>query len=420
MRILIVGGGGREHAIAWKCAQSSLQPELFVAPGNAGTAALGENVPIEATDIDSLVAWVRQNAIDLTVVAQDDPLALGAVDALQACGQRAFGPTQAAAKLEWSKVWAKEFMRRHGLPTAGFAIFNERNAAAAYIEQAPDREIVLKPDGLTAGKGVFVCSSRAEAMRALDSIMSERAFGASGDRIVIEECLRGTEISVFAFADGARITPLATACDYKRAFDGDAGPNTGGMGGYSPAPFVDPETLDYIHHDIMARTITLMAQEGRPYAGVLYGQLMLTHDGPRIVEFNVRFGDPEAQLILPRLQADLVEVFQAAVDGRLAETDVTWDPAATCGVVLASGGYPGSYTTGHPIAGLDTLDDDALLFHAGTALSDDTVVTAGGRVLLTVGQAANVPHARARAYDNLARVSFENAHSRSDIGAREV
>ena len=420
MRILIIGGGGREHAIAWKCAQSPIQPTLFVAPGNAGTAALGQNVPIEATDVDSLVAWVRENAIDLTVVAQDDPLALGAVDALQACGQAAFGPTQAAAKLEWSKVWAKEFMQRHGLPTANFAAFSERDAAAAYVEQAPDKSIVLKPDGLTAGKGVFVCNSRQEALRALDAIMADRAFGESGDRVVIEECLRGVEISVFAFADGTNITPLVTACDYKRAYDGDAGPNTGGMGGYSPAPFVDPETLDYIHHEIMERTITLMAREGHPYAGVLYGQLMLTHDGPRIVEFNARFGDPEAQLILPRLQADLVAVFQAAVDGRLAEADVTWDPAATCGVVLASGGYPGSYTTGHPIAGLDALDEDALLFHAGTALADDAVVTAGGRVLMTVGQAANVPAARARAYDNLARITFQDAYCRADIAAREV
>ena len=419
MRILIVGGGGREHAIAWKCAQSPIKPALFVAPGNAGTAELGENVPIAATDIDALVAWVQGNAIDLTIVAQDDPLALGAVDALQACGQTAFGPTQAAAKLEWSKVWSKEFMQRHGLPTAGFAIFEERDAAAAYIEQAP-MPIVLKPDGLTAGKGVFVCASREEALQALDTIMADRAFGASGDRIVIEECLRGTEISVFAFADGAHITPLATACDYKRAFDGDAGPNTGGMGGYSPAPFVDPETLDYIHHEIMERTVTLMAQEGHPYAGVLYGQLMLTNDGPRIVEFNVRFGDPEAQLILPRLQADLVNVFQASVDGRLAEADVTWDPAATCGVVAASGGYPGAYTTGHPISGLDALDDDALLFHAGTDCGDDTIVTAGGRVLIAVGHGANVPTARQRAYANIERITFENAYFRKDIAAREV
>ena len=246
-----------------------------------------------------------------------------------------------------------------------------------------------------------MCATRDEARQALDTIMSDRAFGASGDSIVIEECLRGMEISVFAFADGAHITPLVTACDYKRAYDGDAGPNTGGMGGYSPAPFVDPETLDYIHHEIMERTVTLMAQAGHPYVGVLYGQLMLTNDGPRIVEFNVRLGDPEAQLILPRLQADLVAVFQAAVEGRLAELDVTWDPAATCGVVVASGGYPGAYTTGYPIAGLDALDEDVLLFHAGTDLVDHSVVTAGGRVLMTVGQAANVPAARARAYDNI-------------------
>ncbi len=419
MRILIVGGGGREHAIAWKCAQSPLKPALFVAPGNAGTASLAENVPIEATDIDALVAWVAANAIDLTVVAQDDPLALGAVDALQAAGQTAFGPTQAAARLEWSKVWSKDFMQRHGLPTADFATFTERDAAAAYLEQAPV-PVVLKPDGLTAGKGVFVCATRDEALAALNTIMEAHAFGASGDSIVIEECLRGTEISVFAFADGTHITPLVTACDYKRAFDGDEGPNTGGMGGYSPAPFVDPETLDYIHHEIMERTVTLMAQEGHPYVGVLYGQLMLTNDGPRIVEFNVRLGDPEAQLILPRLQADLVAVFQAAVEGRLAEVDVTWDPAATCGVVVASGGYPGSYTTGHSIAGLDTLDDDVLLFHAGTDLLDDAVVTAGGRVLLAVGQAANVPTARARAYDNIERIAFENGYYRKDIAAREV
>lgn len=419
MRILIVGGGGREHAIAWKCAQSPLNPTLFVAPGNAGTAELGENVPIAATDVAALVEWVQGNAIDLTVVAQDDPLALGAVDALQACGQAAFGPTQAAAQLEWSKVWSKEFMQRHGLPTADFAVFTGRDDAAAYLENTT-LPTVLKPDGLTAGKGVFVCDTRDEALQALDTIMADRAFGAAGDRIVIEECLRGTEISVFAFADGTHITPLATACDYKRAYDGDAGPNTGGMGGYSPAPFVDPETLDFIHHEIMERTITLMAVEGHAYVGVLYGQLMLTNDGPRIVEFNVRLGDPEAQLILPRLQVDLVAVFQAAVAGRLPDLDVTWDPAATCGVVVASGGYPGSYATGLPIAGLDALDDDVLLFHAGTDLVDGSVVTAGGRVLITVGRAANVPKARTRAYDNISRVSFKDSFYRSDIAAREV
>lgn len=419
MRILIVGGGGREHAIAWKCAQSPIQPTLFTAPGNAGTAALGENVPIAATDIDALVAWVQGNAIDLTVVAQDDPLALGAVDALQACGQRAFGPTRAAARLEWSKVWAKEFMRRHGLPTADFAVFEERDAAASYLDHAP-LPTVLKPDGLTAGKGVFVCASRDEALQALDAIMADRAYGAAGDRIVIEECLRGPEISVFAFADGTHITPLATACDYKRAYDGDVGPNTGGMGGYSPAPFVDPETLDFIHHGIMERTIALMAREGHPYVGVLYGQLMLTNDGPRIVEFNVRLGDPEAQLILPRLQADLVAVFRAAMAGRLPDVDVTWDPAATCGVVLASGGYPGSYATGHPLAGLDALDDDALLFHAGTEQDGNEVVTAGGRVLIAVGRGANVPEARRRAYSNIARITFPNAYFRHDIAQREV
>lgn len=419
MRILIVGGGGREHAIAWKCAQSPLKPTLFVAPGNAGTAALGENVPIAATDIAGLVEWVQGNAIDLTVVAQDDPLALGAVDALQASGQTAFGPTQAAAKLEWSKVWSKDFMQRHGLPTAAYAIFDGHGAAAAYVKQAP-LPVVLKPDGLTAGKGVFVCATREEALQAMHTIMGDRAFGESGDRIVVEECLRGTEISVFAFADGTHITPLVTACDYKRACDGDKGPNTGGMGGYSPAPFVDPETLDYIHHEIMERTITLMAREGHPYVGVLYGQLMLTNEGPRIVEFNVRLGDPEAQLILPRLQVDLVAVFQAAVAGNLPVVDVTWDPAATCGVVVASGGYPGAYTTGYPIAGLDALDDDVLLFHAGTALEDNAVVTDGGRVLITVGQAANVPAARARAYNNIERVTFASAYYRKDIAAREV
>jgi len=414
MRILVIGGGGREHAIAWKCRQNQRVSALFVAPGNAGTAAIAENVPIGAKDIAALVGWAKEHAIDLTIVGPDDPLALGIVDAFQAQGLRIFGPTQAAARLEWSKAWAKEFMRRHGLPTAPFQVFENAEAAKDYLRTTPT-PIVVKADGLALGKGTFVCRTRAEALAAVHTIMEERAFGAAGERVVIEECLSGREVSVFAFCDGTQITPLATACDYKRAFDNDEGPNTGGMGGYSPAPFVDPETLEFLHSHVMERTIQGMAKEGHPYVGVLYAGIILTRTGPQLLEFNARLGDPEAQLILPRLQADLVEVCLAAIEGRLDQVDVTWSPAATCGVVLASKGYPDSYPTGFPITGTDDVDNDTLVFHAGTKQQDGSIVTAGGRVLIVVGQGANV-----RAYANVPRISFPGMFYRTDIAKREV
>ena len=427
MRVLVVGGGAREHAILWKLAQSPRDPRLFAAPGNAGTAALAENLPIAADDVDALAAAARDYALDLTIVGPEIPLVLGIADRFRAEGLRLFGPTAAAARIEGSKSFAKQLMRDAGVPTAPFAIFDDPDEARAYV-RSRGAPIVVKADGLAAGKGVVVAQTADEALAAVNAAMTDDAFGEAGRRVVIEDCLTGQEVSVFCFTDGARATPLAAACDYKRVFDGDRGPNTGGMGGYSPPPWWDAELERRIRETCIEPVIRQLARQGAPYVGALYGGLMLTDDGPAVIEFNARLGDPEAELILPRLETDLLDVVDAALNGGLPALDLRWSADCAVGVVLASGGYPGSYQTGFPITGLRDAEKSALVFHAGTANRSASpapqpadpmgaVVSAGGRVLTLVGCAPTMDGARAKAYAAASAASFAGKQFRSDVAA---
>ena len=421
MRVLVVGGGAREHAILWKLAQSPRRPRLFAAPGNAGTAALAENLPIAAEDVDALAAAARDYAIDLTIVGPEISLVLGIADRFRAEGLRLFGPTAAAARIEGSKSFAKQLMRDAGVPTAPFAIFDDPAEARAYV-RSRGAPIVVKADGLAAGKGVVVAQTQDEALAAVNAAMTDGAFGEAGRRVVVEDCLAGQEVSVFCFTDGAHATPLAAACDYKRVFDGDRGPNTGGMGGYSPPPWWDAALERRIRETCIEPVIRQLARQGAPYVGALYGGLMLTTDGPAVIEFNARLGDPEAELILPRLETDLLDVVDAALDGGLSALDLRWSADCAVGVVLASGGYPGPYETGFPIAGLREAEESALVFHAGTAArqsaeSEGAVVSAGGRVLTLVGCAPTMDGARAKAYAAANAAHFPGNQFRSDVAA---
>jgi len=415
VNILVIGGGGREHAIAWKLSRSGRNPRLFVAPGNAGTAAIATNLPVKADDVDGLAMAARDHHVDLAIVGPDGALAAGVVDRFRDAGLPAFGPLRAAARLEWSKSFAKQVMAEVGVPTAAFRVFDDAASARAYVREhgAPT---VVKADGLALGKGVVVARTVEEALAAVDDMMVRRVFGAAGDRVVIEEALSGQEVSVFCFTDGQSSSPLVAACDYKRVFDGDRGPNTGGMGGYSPPPFWSAELERKVQERCIRPVLAALAKAGTPYTGVLYGGLMLTADGPRVIEFNARFGDPESQLILPRLENDLIDVVEAVVAGKVSSLRLRWSKA-TVGVVIASGGYPGDYPTGLPIAGLDHAAEVATVFHAGTARKGDAIVTAGGRVLIVVGQGEDLAEARALAYEGAARISFANAHYRRDIAS---
>ena len=424
MRVLVIGNGAREHALLWKLAQDAAghggdtPVELFAAPGNAGTAQLATNLDVAVSDVGRLLAAVRGNAIDLTIVGPEAPLVAGVVDRFRAEGLPIFGPTRAAAQIEGSKLFAKRVMRAAKVPTPGFEVFSDAGAAMSYVREhgAP---VVVKADGLAAGKGVTVAQSVDEASAAVEEAMVERAFGDSGNDVLIEDCLTGQELSVFCFTDGRSVTPLVAACDYKRIHDGDKGPNTGGMGGYSPPPWWDDAMERHVRETCIAPVIAQLAQEGTPYTGVLYGGLMLTADGPMVIEFNARLGDPEAQLVLPRLETPLLDVIDAVLNGTVDKLDLRWSDQTTVAVVLASGGYPGPYETGVSIAGLDSLPDDALAFHAGTAQAADggTVVTAGGRVLTTVGRAATMAEARTLAYQTAERIAFEGAQRRGDIAS---
>ncbi|MCI0821656.1 MAG: phosphoribosylamine--glycine ligase [Chloroflexi bacterium] len=421
MRVLVIGGGGREHAIVWKLARSPRSPELFAAPGNAGTAQLATNLDVRADDVEGMLAAVRANAIDLTVVGPEGPLAAGLVDRFRAEGLRVFGATQAAARIESSKSFAKQTMADAGVPTAAFAVFDDREDAAAHVRKLgllrPGASIVVKADGLAAGKGVVVAATLEEALAAVEDAMDGKLFGEAGARVVIEECLIGQEVSVFCFTDGKRVTPLVAACDYKRIFDGDDGPNTGGMGGYSPPPWWDATLERRIRETCIQPVVDALAAAGSPYTGVLYGGLMLTDDGPRVIEFNARFGDPEAQLVLPRLENDLLDVIDAVLDERLEALDLRWSGEATVAVVLASAGYPGAYETGVPITGLDGLPGGALVFHAGAALDGERLVTSGGRVLTAVGLGATIADARRTAYATAERIDFAGEYHRGDIAS---
>ena len=417
MRVLVVGSGAREHAILWKLAQSPRNPGLFAAPGNAGTASIASNIPVAVTDLDGLEAAAREHGIDLTIVGPELPLTVGIVDRFRQEGLRIFGPTKAAARIEGSKSFARHTMRDAGAPTPAFEVFDDADAAREYV-RSQGAPIVVKADGLAAGKGVVVAQTVAEALDAVDDAMVQRAFGASGERVVIEQCLTGQELSVFCFTDGEYVTPLAPACDYKRVFDGDRGPNTGGMGGYSPPPWWDAAMEREIRETCIEPVIREMARQGSPFTGVLYGGLMLTNDGPSVIEFNARLGDPEAQLILPRLENDLLDVVEAALDGSLPSQELRWSSDCTVGIVLAPSGYPGAHETGKPIEGLAQAARRALVFHAGTAATDSGgFITSGGRTLKVVGRAATMAEARERAYATAAAIAFEGKHYRTDIAS---
>ncbi len=416
MRVLVVGGGGREHALAWSLARSPSVDALFAAPGNAGIEDVAECVPVEATDVAGLVELAERRSIDLTVVGPEAPLMAGLVDELEARGHRAFGPTAAGARIEGSKVWAKELLLRRAIPTGRAEVTDDVTRAVMLLD-AFEPPYVVKADGLAGGKGVAVTADREEAVQAIEAALVDRAFGAAGDRILIEEHLQGREVSVLALADGRTVTPLEPAKDFKRALDGDRGPNTGGMGAYSPVPFVDEATGKRIAEEILEPTIGALAAEGVPYRGVLYAGLMLTEDGPEVLEFNARFGDPEAQAVLPRLESDLADLLLACVDGTLADHPPRWTADACVTVVLASGGYPGEHRTGFPIEGLEEAgkSDRVAVFHAGTARRDGRVVTAGGRVLAVSALGTDLADARARAYRAASLISFEGVHHRADI-----
>ncbi len=421
MKVLVVGGGGREHALCWKISQSPLVKTLYCAPGNPGIAELAECVHIGAEEIDALLDFALAEKIDLTLVGPEVPLTMGIVDRFQAAGLEIFGPNRAAAQIEGSKGFSKDLMARHNIPTADYQSFSEHAAAVAYIKQqgAP---IVIKADGLAAGKGVIVAMTEAEAIAGVDHIMLDKAFGSAGASVVIEEFMEGEEASFFAFTDGKNILPLASSQDHKRAFDGDEGPNTGGMGAYSPAPVVTAALHDEIVETIVKPTIEGMAADGHPYVGILYVGLMIKDGKPRVVEYNARFGDPEAQPLLMRMKSDIVPVLQACARGELTQDSIEWhDKAAVC-VVMASGGYPGSFEKGLPISGLAAAAkiDDLVVFHAGTALKDGVVVNNGGRVLGVTGLGADVASAIECAYLGIDEICWQDVHYRKDIGQKAL
>lgn len=423
MNILIIGNGGREHALAWKAAQSPLATKVFVAPGNAGTALEPtlENVAIEVTDIPGLLAFAQRENIDLTIVGPEAPLVRGVVDAFQREGLTIFGPTQAAAQLEGSKSFTKDFLERHQIPTADYQNFTDIEPALAYLQEqgAP---IVIKADGLAAGKGVIVAMTLEEAEAAVKDMLAGNAFGDAGHRIVIEEFLEGEEASFIVMVDGEHVLPMATSQDHKRVGDGDTGPNTGGMGAYSPAPVVTDEIHQRVMDQVIWPTVKGMAQEGNRYTGFLYAGLMIDATGqPKVIEFNCRFGDPETQPIMMRLQSDLVELCLAGSTGRLEQVDSIWDERAALGVVIAAGGYPDGYRKGDVITGLPHTDNtDAKVFHAGTVLSGDEVTTAGGRVLCATALGGTIAEAQQHAYQLTRQISWEGSFYRHDIGYRAI
>ncbi|MGZ4108409.1 MAG: phosphoribosylamine--glycine ligase [Actinomycetota bacterium] len=416
MRVLVVGGGGREHALVWRLAENPTVDRLYAAPGNAGIGVDAYRLPIRADDVPALVDAVEAERIDLTVVGPEVPLVAGLADELLAGGHRVFGPTRDAARIEGSKAWAKELCERYGIPAARSVTISDIDAGLEALDRF-DPPFVIKADGLAAGKGVVIAQTREEACVALEAVLVDRAFGDAGSRVLVEEFLEGREVSAFALSDGKDVLPLVMARDYKRVGDGDTGPNTGGMGAFSPVPFVDDATAGRIWDEIVSRTVTAMRAEGVPYQGVLYAGVMLTDDGPKVLEFNCRFGDPEAEVIVPRLRSDLGELLLACTEGNVEEYRAVWSPEACVTVVIASGGYPGSYETGIPIEGLDAAAEveGALVFHAGTEERDGRVVTAGGRVLAVSALGTDIGRARETAYEACSRIAFEGAHYRRDI-----
>ena len=417
MKILIVGSGGREHAIAWKVSQSPKAEKIYCAPGNAGIEEYAECVPISAMEFEKLAAFAKEKEIDLTVVGMDDPLVGGIVDVFEKEGLRVFGPRKNAAVLEGSKAFSKDLMKKYGIPTAVYENFDDPDKALAYLETA-EFPIVLKADGLALGKGVLICNTLEEAKDGVREIMLDKHFGAAGNRMVIEEFMTGREVSVLSFVDGKTIKCMTSAQDHKRALDGDQGLNTGGMGTFSPSPFYTPEIDEFCQKHIYQPTVDAMAAEGRPFKGVIFFGLMLTEKGPKVLEYNARFGDPEAQVVLPRMKNDIVDVFEACIDGTLDQIDLQFEDNAAVCVVLASGGYPVSYEKGFPIEGLENLKgrDGVYVFHAGTRKENGRFVTNGGRVLGVTATGPDLKAARANAYEAVKQVTFEKAYCRSDIG----
>lgn len=417
MKILIVGSGGREHAIAWKLAQSPKAEKIYCAPGNGGIEEYAECVNIGAMEFDKLVAFAKEKEIDLTVIGMDDPLVGGIVDAFEAEGLRVFGPRKNAAILEGSKAFSKDLMKKYQIPTAGYENFDDPEKALAYLEQAKF-PIVLKADGLALGKGVLICNTLEEARDGVKAIMLDKQFGASGNRMVVEEFMTGREVSVLSFVDGKTIRTMTSAQDHKRAGDGDTGLNTGGMGTFSPSPFYTKEVDSFCEKYVYQATVDAMAAEGRPFKGIIFFGLMLTEDGPKVLEYNARFGDPEAQVVLPRMKTDIVDVFQACVDGTLDKMELEFEDNAAVCVVLASQGYPVKYDKGFAIRGLDKFKDknDYYVFHAGTKKAEDAIVTNGGRVLGVTAKGEDLKAARANAYEAVNWIDFDNKYYRHDIG----
>ena len=420
MNVLIVGGGGREHALAWKIAQSPKVTALFCAPGNPGTAQVATNVNLQADDLDGLLQFALDQSIDLTVVGPEQPLVLGLADRFQERGLKVFGPSAKAAQLEGSKAFSKNLMQKYGIPTAAYAAFDHADAARAYLKGKGPQ--VVKADGLAAGKGVFVCADEAEAVDAVRRIMNDKIFGESGNRIIIEERLEGQEVSLLAFTDGTTVLLMEAAQDHKPAFDGDTGPNTGGMGACSPAPVFTPELKQQVIDRVMLPAVNGMRAEGIPYQGVLYAGLMITADGPKVLEFNARFGDPETQPIMMRMDSDILPVLEACANGTLDTCSLEWKPGAAVCVVMASEGYPGSYDKGRPISGLDQANalPGVSVFHAGTKQDGDIIVTSGGRVLGVTALGGNVQMAIVKAYQAVGKIKWPGVHYRTDIGQKAL
>lgn len=419
MKVLVVGGGGREHAIVWKLSQSPKIEKLYCAPGNGGISKLATCVSIKATDIEGIVNFSKENKIDLVMVAPDDPLVAGMVDALEAAGIRAFGPVKAAAIIEGSKAFSKDLMKKYNIPTAAYEVFDSSEKALKYLDTC-SAPIVVKADGLALGKGVIIAKTLDEAKAAVDSIMNDRVFGAAGNSVVIEQFIEGPEVSILAFTDGKTVVPMVSSQDHKRVFDHDQGPNTGGMGTFSPSLIYNSKLAEQCMKEIYLPTIDAMNNEDRKFKGILYFGLMITKDGPKVIEYNARFGDPETQVVLPRLKTDLLDIFNAIIDEKLAEIQIEWsDNAAVC-VIAASGGYPGKYATGLEISGLEEAeaDENTIIFHAGTSEKGGMLFTAGGRVLGVTSVEENMEKAIGKAYAGIEKISFEGMHYRKDIGRK--
>ena len=422
MNLLVIGGGGREHAIIKKLRENKQVKKIYALPGNGGIGEDAQCVPIKATDVEGVLEFAKSHKVDFAAVIPDDPLALGLADRLREMGIPTFGPTAQAAEIESSKVFAKNLMQKYHIPTADYQVFDQAEKAMEYITQKNKYPVVIKADGLALGKGVIIAADQQAAKEAVEAIMNEKIFGKSGDHVIVEEFLQGPEVSVLSFTDGETLRPMVTSMDHKRAYDGDDGPNTGGMGAVAPNPYYTKEVAERCMEEIFLPTIRAMKQEGRPFQGCLYFGLMLTEDGPKVIEYNCRFGDPETQVVLPLLKTDLLTIFQAVMEGKLSEQKVEFLDKAACCVILASGGYPKNYYTGLPISGIGEAEqmEDVSVYHAGTKMEDGKLLTAGGRVLGVTALANDLPGAMKKAYEAAGKIHFDNMHYRRDIGRRAL